>query len=66
MLDVLLGYTKGQQATFKANTHYWAEGQPYLDEIDFKVGVDDNAALQQVEAERSISSAIRSPARSPR
>jgi oligopeptide transport system substrate-binding protein len=47
---VLSAYTKGQQATFKANTHYWLEGQPYLDEIDFKVGVDDNAALQQVEA----------------
>jgi ABC-type transport system substrate-binding protein len=47
---VLSAYTKGQQATFKANTHYWLAGQPYLDEIDFKVGVDDNAALQQVEA----------------
>jgi oligopeptide transport system substrate-binding protein len=47
---VLKSYTKGQQATFVANTHYWQAGQPYLDEIDFKVGVDDNAALQQVEA----------------
>lgn len=47
---VLGSYTKGQQATFLANKHYWQAGQPYLDEIDFKVGVDDNAALQQVEA----------------
>lgn len=47
---VLSAYTKGQQATFKANKSYWQAGQPYLDEIDFKVGVDDNAALQQVEA----------------
>lgn len=47
---VLSAYTKGQQATFTANKHYWMAGQPYLDEIDFKVGVDDNAALQQVQA----------------
>lgn len=47
---VLSAYTKGQQATFKANKHYWLAGQPYLDEIDFKVGVDGNAALQQVQA----------------
>jgi peptide/nickel transport system substrate-binding protein/oligopeptide transport system substrate-binding protein len=47
----LLGaYTKGQQATFVANKHYWQAGQPYLDEIDIKVLVDDNAALQQVQA----------------
>jgi len=47
---ILGSYTKGQQATFLANKHYWQPGQPYLDEIDFKVGVDDNAALQQVQA----------------
>ncbi len=47
---VLSGYTKGQQATFVANKHYWLAGQPYLDEVDLKVGVDDNAALQQVQA----------------
>jgi len=46
---VLKSYTKGQQAVFAANKSYWLPGQPYLDEIDFKVGVDDNAALQQVE-----------------
>jgi peptide/nickel transport system substrate-binding protein/oligopeptide transport system substrate-binding protein len=47
---VLQSYTKGQGATFVANKHYWLAGQPYLDQIDFRVGVDDNAALQQVEA----------------
>jgi ABC-type transport system substrate-binding protein len=47
---VLKSYTKGQQATFAANSHYWQTGQPYLDEVDFKVGVDDNAAIQQIEA----------------
>jgi oligopeptide transport system substrate-binding protein len=46
----LSAYTKGQQATFLANKHYWLPGQPYLDEIDVRIGVDDNAALQQVEA----------------
>lgn len=47
---LLKSYTKGQQAVFVANKSYWQAGQPYLDEIDFHVGVDDNAALQQVEA----------------
>jgi peptide/nickel transport system substrate-binding protein/oligopeptide transport system substrate-binding protein len=47
---LLKSYTKGQQAVFVKNPHYWLAGQPYLDEIDFHVGVDDNAALQQVQA----------------
>jgi ABC-type transport system substrate-binding protein len=47
---VLKSYTKGQQAVFAANKSYWQPGQPYLDELDFKVGVDDNAAIQQIEA----------------
>ena len=49
---VLKEYTKGTQATFVANKSYWQAGQPYLDEIDFKVGVDDNAAIQQIEADQ--------------
>ncbi|HXI81175.1 MAG TPA: ABC transporter substrate-binding protein [Verrucomicrobiae bacterium] len=49
---VLKDYTKGTQATFVANKNYWQTGQPYLDEIDFKVGVDDNAAIQQIEADQ--------------
>jgi ABC-type transport system substrate-binding protein len=47
---VLKSYTKGSQATFVANKSYWQAGQPYLDQIDFKVGVDDNAAIQQIQA----------------
>jgi ABC-type transport system substrate-binding protein len=47
---VLKAYTKGSQATFAANKSYWQAGQPFLDEIDFKVGVDDNAAIQQIQA----------------
>jgi len=49
---VLKEYTKGTQATFVANKSYWQAGQPYLDEIDFKVGLDDNAAIQQIQADQ--------------
>lgn len=45
-------YTKGTQATFVANKSYWQAGLPYLDEIDFKVGLDDNAAIQQIQADQ--------------
>ena len=34
---VLKKYTKGKQATYVANKSYWQPGQPYVDEIDFKV-----------------------------
>jgi len=43
-------YTKGQGAVFVKNPSYWQAGQPYLDEIDYKTGQDDNALLQQIEA----------------
>lgn len=46
----LKSFTSGQEAVFAANTHYWQPGQPYLDEFHFKMGVDSNAAVQQVEA----------------
>jgi peptide/nickel transport system substrate-binding protein len=49
---VLKEYTKGTQATFVANKSYWQTGQPFLDEIDFKVGVDDNSAIQQIQADQ--------------
>jgi oligopeptide transport system substrate-binding protein len=49
---VLKEYTKGTQATFVANKSYWQAGQPLLDEIDFKVGLDDNAAIQQIQADQ--------------
>ena len=43
-------YAKGQGAIFVKNPSYWQPGQPYLDEIDYKTGQDDNAMLQQIEA----------------
>ena len=49
---VLKQYTKGTQATFVANKSYWRAGQPLLDEIDFKVGLDDNAMIQQIQADQ--------------
>lgn len=47
---LLKSYTKGQSAQFVRNPHYWQAGQPYLDAVDFRVSVDDDAALLQVEA----------------
>ena len=41
---------KGQGATFVKNPAYWQAGQPYLDQIDYKTGQDDNAMLLQIEA----------------
>jgi ABC-type transport system substrate-binding protein len=49
---VLKEYTKGSQATFVANKSYWQTGQPFLDEIDIKVLVDDNTAIQQIQADQ--------------
>jgi oligopeptide transport system substrate-binding protein len=49
---VLKEYTKGTQATYVANKSYWQPGQPYVDEIDIKVLVDDNAAIQQIQADQ--------------
>jgi len=47
---LLKSYTKGQGATFVKNPAYWQAGQPYLDQIDYKTGQDDNAMLLQIEA----------------
>lgn len=46
---LLKSWAKGQQATYIKNPHYWKAGLPYLDEIDMRVGVDPNSALQQVQ-----------------
>jgi peptide/nickel transport system substrate-binding protein len=43
-------YTKGQKAVFLRNAHYWQPGKPALDSVDFRVGVDDTSALNQVKA----------------
>jgi ABC-type transport system substrate-binding protein len=42
-------WTLGQQLTFKRNTDYYVAGTPYLDEIDFKVGVEPLTALLQLQ-----------------
>ncbi|MEP6638357.1 MAG: ABC transporter substrate-binding protein, partial [Chloroflexota bacterium] len=43
-------YAKGQGAIFVKNPLYWQAGQPYLDQVDYKTGQDDNAMLLQIEA----------------
>ena len=43
-------YAKGQGATFVKNPGYWQTGQPYLDQIDYRTGQDDNAMLLTIEA----------------
>lgn len=46
---LLESYTVGQGAMFVANPHYW--GDPAANGgIDFRVGIDANTAVQQVEA----------------
>jgi ABC-type transport system substrate-binding protein len=47
---VLKSYEKGQRATFVRNPHYWQAGKPYLDGVDFRVGIDAASALQQVQS----------------
>lgn len=47
---LLESYTKGQSAQFVRNPHYWQAGLPHLNAIDFRLGVDGDAALLQVEA----------------
>lgn len=43
-------YAKGQGAVFVKNPSYWQAGQPYLDQIEYRTGQDDNTMLQQIEA----------------
>lgn len=47
---LLRSYTKGQAAVFIRNPHFWDASRAGPDEIDLRVGVDGQAALQQVEA----------------
>jgi peptide/nickel transport system substrate-binding protein/oligopeptide transport system substrate-binding protein len=47
---LLKSYVAGQGAVWVGNPHYWQAGQPYVSEIDFRVGVDVNAATEQVQA----------------
>jgi ABC-type transport system substrate-binding protein len=46
----LKSYTKGQVATFQRNEHYWRDGYPKVDTVEFRVVVDATTQLQQVQA----------------
>ncbi len=46
---LLKSYSPGQQAVFVRNPHYW-KTRIGPDQIDFRVGVDSDVALQQIEA----------------
>jgi peptide/nickel transport system substrate-binding protein len=35
-------FKRGQRTVLEANPHYWREGQPYLDEVDFEFVPDAN------------------------
>jgi peptide/nickel transport system substrate-binding protein len=42
-------WDKGSQIVLKKNAEYWDEGKPYLDELVFKVLIDSNARLLQLQ-----------------
>jgi peptide/nickel transport system substrate-binding protein len=42
-------WDKGSQIVLKKNPTYWDEGKPYLDELVFKVLIDSNARLLQLQ-----------------
>lgn len=42
-------WDKGSQMVLKKNPTYWDEGKPYLDEVVFKVLIDSNARLLQLQ-----------------
>jgi peptide/nickel transport system substrate-binding protein/oligopeptide transport system substrate-binding protein len=46
----LKSYAKGQVATFQRNEHYWRDGYPKADTVEFRVVVDATTQLQQVQA----------------
>ena len=48
---VLESRTIGQSAMFAVNPHYWGD-PPANDGVEFRIGVDGNTAVQQVEADQ--------------
>lgn len=46
----LKSYTKGQVATFQRNEHYWRDGYPKTDTVEFRLVVDATTQMQQVQA----------------
>jgi ABC-type transport system substrate-binding protein len=47
---LLKSYTKGQSAQFVRNPGYWQPSLPHLDGVDLRLSLDENTALQQVQA----------------
>ncbi|HZM72704.1 MAG TPA: ABC transporter substrate-binding protein [Candidatus Polarisedimenticolia bacterium] len=45
-------YTKGEKAVFSRNESYWREGYPKLDKVEYRLVVDANTQLQQVQADQ--------------
>ena len=46
----LASYTRGEKALLQRNTAYWREGYPRVDTVEYRLGVDANTQLQQVQA----------------
>ncbi|HEY3335743.1 MAG TPA: ABC transporter substrate-binding protein [Candidatus Limnocylindrales bacterium] len=46
----LAAYTRGEKAVLQRNQAYWREGYPRVDTIEYRLGVDANTQLQQVQA----------------
>lgn len=46
----LKSYAKGEVAIFQRNEHYWRDGYPKVDTVEFRVKVDSTTQLQQVQA----------------
>lgn len=46
----LASYTKGEKAVLQRNPQYWRAGTPKVDRFEYRLGVDANTQLQQVQA----------------
>jgi peptide/nickel transport system substrate-binding protein len=52
-------FKRGQRTVLEANPHYWREGQPYLDEVDFEFVPDANTrTLELRSGEVDVADAI--------
>lgn len=43
-------WAKGDRISLKKNPHYWDQGKPYLDELEFLIIPDDNTRVIKLEA----------------
>ena len=48
----LQSYVKGEKAVLQRNPQYWREGSPKVDTFEYRLGVDANTQLQQVQADQ--------------